>query len=239
MEKFTLVGLAGTGKSSISSHIAREEGLTVISTDAYFAEVRADLKHPVTLAYMENFKETKQQDYDVSILSSTADMIGRYGNDTFRDYEEQTIVWMHQSGMMKNAIPDLGGAAFMRKGTRLALKDAGVVSIYVDAPSDSIAANLLKDYEEYKVTRNSARGNYMQVAEQAEAKGESALEALKALSESHRAARVEHYRKADICVMLDNGDTIAMAAGKVRGALDGYALRQLSANTRKYANMGA
>lgn len=215
MIPFALVGLAGSGKSSVTTYLAKEYDLTIVSTDKEFADICADLSHPVTQSYLHSFEKRFHYNYDVKILTSTAEMINCYGEKTFRDFEESAIIWMFQSGKMRNALPDLGGAAFMRSGTRQALQQAGITSVFIEASSDFIADNLFKDYMDCKKTGHIKRGNYFDCGQKAEQNNECVRTALKQFSENHRAARWSHYNQADTTVQVEQQDTIEQVAQKV------------------------
>lgn len=216
------VGLAGSGKTSLAQFFANRDGMKIISTDKRFAEYCQDVNHPVVKAHMHAFTLEHSEIFDTALLSSTAKMIEAYGDKSFRDFEERAIAYMFEQGEMDNAIPDLGGAAFVRPGTREMLLKNGFVPVYIDAPREFIAANLLKDYETSKQTGQTMRGNYFACGQKAEEQNRSVPDALSAFSEEHRAARKEFYELAPVHVQVALDDSIEAVAKKVEQALESY-----------------
>ena len=217
MQLFAIVGLPGSGKSSVSAALAKKYGLKVVSTDVVvFKEVRNNPNHPVTQNYINTFKETYGRELDdIAEALKSADFIKKYGNDAFRDLEEQAILHAFETGVFDNAVIDLGGSSFLRPKVQEALKKHNVISIYIDLPDAQIVKNLVKDFNESVQSGVIKRSNYYALAKDAAERGENPKEALAAFNKTLRPVRSPAYEKAEIILNFDKNPSLNDVIDKV------------------------
>jgi shikimate kinase len=221
MNPFTIVGMPGSGKSAVSAALGEKYGMNVISTDAViFKEARQDPAHPVTARYLAGFERAYGNRLeDPALLDDMPAFIARHGEIAFRDLEEQAVVFAFEAGRMKGAIPDLSGSGFMRAAIRQALKENGVVSLYLEAPDALILKNLMKDYEDSLRTGKIKRSGYFHVAKTAAEMGLDPAAALDEYSRNQRPRRTPHYALADIILTVAENDDLPAVIARVEGAL--------------------
>jgi shikimate kinase len=221
MNPFTIVGMPGSGKSAVSSALAEKYGMTVISTDAViFKEARQNPAHPVTTRYLAGFEQAYGKKLnDPALLTDMPGFIAAHSEKAFRDLEEQAVVYAFGTGRLKGAIPDLSGSGFMRPAIRQALKDHGVVSVYLEVPDALILKNLMKDYEDSLRTGKIKRSGYFHIAKTAADKGSDPAAALDEYSKAQRPIRAPHYALADIIINVADGDGLQAVIDKVEAAL--------------------
>ncbi len=172
----------------------------------------------MTKKYIEEFEGKYNAKPIPEIFHDSGRFIEEMGNKPFRDFEEFVIVSNLQNKAFNNVALDLGGAAFLREAVQKQLNECGFVTVFIDAPRERVAKNLLKDYLKSKETGIITRGNYYRTALKAEEAGQSAITALDKFSEENRASRNPSYAKANIKVTIDNSDSLQDMFAKVKNA---------------------
>lgn len=221
MTPFTLVGMPGTGKSTVSKALGEKYGMSVVSTDAViFKEARRDPGHPVTAKFIEGFAAAYGAPLeDPALLMDMPAFVAKHGETAFRDLEEQAVCAAFAEGKMDGAIPDLSGSGFMRPAIRAALKERGVISVYLEMSDEAVLRNLKKDYEESVRTGVIKRSGYFGIGKKAEEEGQDPIAALDAYSRNERGRRAPHYEQADMIIRVRDDESVESVTERVEIAL--------------------
>lgn len=218
---FVLIGLPGIGKSTVSNTIIAGTETKVISTDKHFSAVRSNPQHPITQSFRESLSLKLGETVNPDLFPSSANFAKKYGMTNFRDLEEAILVDLISTTDFNDKILDLGGAAFDRENTRHAIKDKGITSIYLKADPELISANLYKDFLEMKKSGRISRGNYFNVAMEAELHGRNVQQALLEVSQKHLHERNASYSLADhILEITPDNCTVEKTAERVLSILE-------------------
>lgn len=226
MMPFVLVGLPGTGKTTISEMLGKKYNMPVVSTDtSILRQACHDVSNPVTKQFIENFERNYGCKLsNPELLRDYTEFSRLYGAKPYCDLEEQAILKAFADGVMDGAIVDLSGAAFVREAVRNVLSEHAVVSIYLEASDAHIVKNLYDDHVQSLLTDNIKRKRHFDAAVAAEENGKGTIAGLSELNAHLRNERTLHYRKASHTIKVDDGDTPEMVMVKVEKLLCG--LRQ-------------
>jgi shikimate kinase len=217
--RISIVGLPGAGKTTAMKDVARRLAMPLKETDAdMLRPVRKDLNHPVMQDFAAGFDANYGQPLDISLLPKTAEFMDKYGTKAFRDFEENLFVWSMKNGTFDNHLVDLGGSIFLREGSRDALKEANITTVYLDAPEDTVVRYLMQGFEDGIRTGKVSRSNYHTPALEAMNNGKNPEDVLRALSNQHRQERDPAYRLADYIVKVAPGDSLDKIVSNVIAA---------------------
>lgn len=119
-----IFGIPGSGKTTLAKEIAEEEGIEILSTDKFLAEIRED----------------KIREENQSFPSPSGK------SDDFRKHEYKTIACLILSGLANNKILDFGGKALLQPGLVLiSQKVFGDRLINLSIDDEDRVYNLIQD----------------------------------------------------------------------------------------------
>lgn len=159
---FLLIGLPGTGKTTITNEIIRQDAnIETVSTDAMLKKEYKNPENPVIKSFVTS--------HQLQSMITTHEIMEKYGEEEFRNLESDLIINELKNGKFKGKVIDLGGKAFLHPKTQTAFKDKGYKAIYLKIGEDVLVDHLLKDYKKYKSGQVALfRSNYNLPTEQAE-----------------------------------------------------------------------
>jgi shikimate kinase len=180
MLKPLIIGLPGSGKSTLSAALASRLGLGVIVTDQLFRKIRAippqstEIESQVTRNFLERIRITENNFFDEILSDARAnDGMGcsmlkdgkyfriKYGEKIFRIFETEMLQWLYNNMRFENLIPDLSSSAPLCKENRnIFSQKNGFKVVLLNTPLEKIALNLVKDFIKFQQTKESIRGAY-------------------------------------------------------------------------------
>lgn len=172
-----IIGLAGSGKSSVIRLLSECTGLSIFESDTYFRACRAlsvnstDPRRRI----MDHFLNRIEQYFPQNLIEVRADaervdsegrcpfyngkyFRTRHGEKIFRAYETEMLKWAFSNGMLNNSILDLSASAPLYEENRVLFsKLNGYVPLLLNTPAELICRNILSDYALVQTER--AAGN--------------------------------------------------------------------------------
>lgn len=213
MKKPIIIGLPGSGKSTVSKLLAQKLNCGYISTDVMFRIYRAiplnSNKHGIEI--MHKFLKRIKKEYPkiyTSILPeakkgslSDSKLFRSFGENIFRIYEIEMNKWLFKNKLFEDKIIDLSASApLYAENRKLFSQKNGYKKFLLDINLKIILPRLQKDYKLYLQNSKKTckkmpiRGAYEIAAENAVLHGFNSIDGLSNQLENDKNIRIEKYK---------------------------------------------
>lgn len=169
LTKTILIGMPAVGKTALTGYLCDEfeksakSRIDLISTDAEIKKVGKDPENKLLQDFIASRGLSKQ---DIPLIAYN--IIEKYGESVFRDFESAVIIDLLNKGEFNNKMVNLGGKAILHPQTSKALKEAGYNCIYLKADSKILLPHVMKDYYAWLGGKEITRSNVNMPIKEAE-----------------------------------------------------------------------